>query len=444
MPEDDMASGLDWIVAAREAAGRRGDRSPVERIRDAAWSRFLARGFPTTREEEWRFTSVAPIAAGSFSVVSRSAAAPVDERIPYRIPDAAAELVFVDGHYVAAVSNVGTLPDGVRIDSLASRIAANPGATSACVGQIALLDGSPFIALNLAFLDDGAVIELPASAIVTQPIHLVFMSTGRADGSASMAHPHVIIALRENARASIVETYAGPDDARYFTNVVTEIALGENAVLEHHKLQCEGAEAFHVGATHVHARRSATFVSHAISLGGALVRNDLTAVLDGEGVECTLNGLYASDGGGLVDNHTTIDHAKPHCGSREIYKGILAGRSRGVFNGKIIVRPDAQQTDAKQTNRALLLSEDARINTKPQLEIFANDVKCTHGAAVGQLDDEALFYLRSRGISGDAARRLLIHAFAADVLNRIPLLPVRAAAQARLQAALAQALSPAA
>jgi len=216
--------------------------------------------------------------------------------------------------------------------------------------------------------------------------------------------------------------------------------LAENAVLDHYKLQYEGLEASHVGATHVRAQRSATYASHAVSLGGALARNEVVAVLNGEGVECTLNGLYAADAQRLVDNHTTIDHAQPHCGSREIYKGILANRARGVFNGKIIVRADAQKTDAKQTNRALLLSEDAQINTKPQLEIFANDVKCTHGAAVGQLDDEALFYLRSRGLSDAAARQLLIHAFAADVLNRLPLELIRAGVEGRLKRQLAQAL----
>jgi len=199
-----------------------------------------------------------------------------------------------------------------------------------------------------------------------------------------------------------------------------------------------------VGAVHVRAQRSATCASHSISLGGALVRNDVGALLDGEGVECTLNGLYLADRQRLVDHHTTIDHARPHCGSREVYKGILADHARGVFNGKIIVRPDAQKTDAKQTNRALLLSEDALINTKPQLEIFANDVKCTHGAAVGQLDDEALFYLRSRGLSAATARRMLIHAFAADVLNRLPLEAVRAGVEERLQRQLAHALPAAA
>jgi len=259
-----------------------------------------------------------------------------------------------------------------------------------------------------------------------------------------MTHPRVLVILGAHSQASIVETYAGPADTKYFTNTVSEIVVGDHAVLSHVKLQYEGAEAFHLGSTHVDVKRNGTYQSNAISLGGGLVRNDIAAVLNGEGADCTLNGLYCADAQRLVDNHTTIDHAQPHCGSREIYKGILADRARGVFNGKIIVRPDAQKTDAKQTNRALLLSEDARINTKPQLEIFANDVKCTHGAAVGQLDEEALFYLRSRGLSHTAARELLIRAFAADVVNRIPIEALRSNVEERLQHQLARALPPAA
>ena len=211
----------------------------------------------------------------------------------------------------------------------------------------------------------------------------------------------------------------------YFTNAVTEIVAGENATVTHYKIQREHPDSIHMGAMYLHAARNSTFASHSISLGGALVRNDILAVLDGEGAHCTLNGLYLSDGSRMVDNHTTIDHAKPHCDSREIYKGILADKARAVFNGKIVVRADAQKTDAKQTNKALLLSEDAQINTKPQLEIFANDVKCTHGAAIGQMDDDAIFYLRARGIGAAQARDMLVHAFAGDVLNHMPLEPLR-------------------
>jgi len=239
----------------------------------------------------------------------------------------------------------------------------------------------------------------------------------------------VLVVAGESSRVSVVESYVGgigATDSRAFTNAVSEIVVGENALVEHYKIQRESVDGYHVAATHIVAQRNANFSSHSMSFGGALVRNDVVAILEGEGIECTLNGLYLGDRSRLVDNHTTIDHAKPHCGSREVYKGILADHARAVFNGKIIVRPDAQKTDAKQTNKALLLSEDAQINTKPQLEIFANDVKCTHGAAVGQMDDDAIFYLRARGLSHADARSLLVRAFAQDVLNKMPLEPLRA------------------
>src|SRR5690349_6391462 len=238
-----------------------------------------------------------------------------------------------------------------------------------------------------------------------------------------MAHPRVLVAAGASSQATIVESYGGVG-ASYWTNAVSEISADENATVHDHKVQRERVDSFHVGSTYVRAAKDANVLSHSISLGGALVRNDINVVLDGEGAGCTLNGLYLSDGSRLVDNHTSIDHARAHCASREVYKGILADRARAVFNGKIIVRPDAQKTDAKQTNKALLLSEDAQINTKPQLEIFANDVKCTHGAAIGQMDDEAIFYLRARGLDERQARRLLIRAFAGDVLSQMALAPL--------------------
>jgi Fe-S cluster assembly protein SufD len=273
--------------------------------------------------------------------------------------------------------------------------------------------------LNTAFVADGAVVCVPDSCVVDGPIHLLFVSTGGE--RPTMAHPRVVVVMGANSQASVVESYIGVNAGISLTNAVTEVVAGENARLDHYKLQREGRDTAHVGGMYLRAARSASIACHSIALGGSLVRNDVLAVLDGEGAECTLNGLYLGDRRMLVDNHTTIDHAKPHCHSREVYNGILADRARAVFNGKIVVRPDAQKTDAKQTNKALLLSDEAQINTKPQLEIFANDVKCTHGAAIGQMDDEAVFYLRARGLGEREARRLLIRAFAGDVLNRLPL-----------------------
>jgi Fe-S cluster assembly protein SufD len=434
---------LNSYAAEREHAAARFLDTVDEfaRLRDDAWRQFVTMGFPTTQQEEWRFTSVASIADGGFVL-----AAPLESPVPaldidpFRVADAAAELVFVDGHYAPALSRSTGLPRGAQVESLA----ANRERLGLHLARAASFEGRPFAALNTAFLHDGAWIDLPAGSVVEQPLHLLFVSVGMADSRPFMTHPRIVVILRENSQASVVETFVGGDGTRYFTNAVTEIVVGENAGLEHYRVQYEGADAHHVSSILVRAQRAARYASHSISLGGALVRNDLTAVLEGEGVECTLDGLYAADAERLVDNHTTIDHVRPHCSSREMYKGILADRSRGVFNGKIIVRPDAQKTDAKQTNRALLLSEDAHINTKPQLEIFANDVKCTHGAAVGQLDDEALFYLRSRGLGEGAARRLLTHAFAADVLNRIGLEAVRTMVDARLQRQITRALTDAA
>jgi Fe-S cluster assembly protein SufD len=417
----------------------------VERLREAARDHFAARGFPTTRDEEWRFTSVTPIVDRAFRLAGPAPAGAALDGLGgldgLRLSGLdRVELVFVDGRYAPALSETGALPRGVRVESLARALAQGAGDLTPHLAQVAPIDHRAFTALNTAFLDDGVWIDVAAGIVLDRPIHVVFVATDPADGQWTMVHPRVLVVVGDNAKASLVETYAGLSGGRYFTNAVTEIVLGENAVLDHCKLQYESVEASHVGAIHVRAGRSAVCTLHSISAGGALVRNDVVARLEAEGVDCTLDGLYLADGRRLVDNHTTIDHARPHCGSREIYKGILADRAQGVFNGRIVVRPDAQRTDARQTNRVLLLSEDAAIHTQPQLEIFANDVKCTHGAAIGQVDEEALFYLRSRGLDAARARQLLIHAFAAEVLNRLPLEAVRADVEDRLSRQLARVL----
>ena len=422
-----MTHALDSYAAERDrAAGLLRTEDGFAPLRDEAWRQFVTMGFPTTHQEEWRFTSVASIAAGGFVLAARlESPMPAIDIDPFRLPDAAAELVFVAGRYVPSLSRSTVLPREAHVESLASAMAARRERLGLHLGRVAPLEGRPFVALNAAFLDDGAWIDLPAGSVLERPLHLLFVAGGGPGGRPLMSHPRLVVILGENSQASVVETFVGGDGTRYFTNAVTEIVVGENAGLEHYKLQHEGADAYHVGATQVRAERHARYASHSISLGGALVRNDLTAVLDGEGVECTLNGLYAADAERLVDNHTTIDHVQPHGGSREMYRGILADRSRGVFNGKIIVRQDAQKTDAKQTNKALLLSDTAQINTKPQLEIFADDVKCTHGATIGQLDADAMFYLQARGISRADARALLIRGFVGDIVNRVAFAPLR-------------------
>jgi Fe-S cluster assembly protein SufD len=439
-----MTHSLDHYKAEFVGARKRQRDEPARlaKTRDDALSRFLELGFPTTRHEEWRFTSVAPIASQSFALAAPAVdAGPVDVT-PFRFRGVcAAELVFVNGHFAPALSTRSALLGCARAGSLAAAVGGHASEVEPHLACVAPFEQRAFVALNTALFTDGAFVSIPAGTVVEKPIHLLFVSTGEDSGTSLMSQPRVLAVLGDNSQASIVESYAGPTGAHYFTNVVTEIVLGENAVLDHYKVQQESTQAYHIGTVYLKTARSANCSSHSISLGGALVRNDVFAVLGGEGGECTLNGLYLADGQRLVDNHTTIDHAMPHCGSREIYKGILADRARGVFNGKIIVRPDAQKTDAKQTNRALLLSEDAQVNSKPELEIFANDVKCTHGAAVGQLDADAVFYLRSRGLDESEARHLLIHAFAGDVLNRLPLAPIRTGVEEVLQRQLAHALA---
>jgi Fe-S cluster assembly protein SufD len=267
---------------------------------------------------------------------------------------------------------------------------------------------------------------------VAEPIQLVFLTTPSAEPA--VAHPRTLILAGINSQAAIIETFAALEDGVYFTNGVTEIVLGEGAVLDHTKVQRESKNAFHIATQQVHQARASNITSHSIALGGGLVRNDVNVVLDAEGCECTLNGLYLANGRQHIDNHTRIDHARPHCASHELYKGILDGKAHGVFNGKIYVHQDAQKTDAKQTNKTLLLSEDAVINSKPQLEIYADDVKCTHGATIGQLDEEAVFYLRSRGVGQEEARSLLTYAFANDIISRIKVEPIRAGLEQALLA----------
>jgi Fe-S cluster assembly protein SufD len=310
--------------------------------------------------------------------------------------------------------------------------AREPEALSGILGTVAGLDAAPFTALNTALFDDGAVVRVRKGTVVESPVHLLFYST--VSGAPSAAHPRVLVHAETNSQLRIIESYAGPEGQVYFTNAVSEFVADEAAVVDHYRVNVESTAAFHVGRQHLRTGRSTTFVSHNLVLGGALVRNDVGAVLGGEGGDTTLNGLYVGSGSQLLDTHTTIDHALPHNGSHEVYKGILGGQARGVFNGKIIVRPDAQKTDAKQTNKALLLSGEAQINTKPQLEIFADDVKCTHGATVGQLDPEMLFYLRARGIDAEAARGILIRAFASDVTARVKFEPLRERLEAWLTA----------
>jgi Fe-S cluster assembly protein SufD len=429
-----------WLAAIEQRP--QGAPRWLQDMRDRAAARFATLGFPTVRDEDWRFTNVAPIAAGEFRNASADAAHATEAELAgYLYSDAAHRIVIVNGRFAPELSRTSNLPAGVRAGSLAAAVTEQADVVQRYLGQLADFGSRAFAALNTALASDGAYVHVPDGVTLDAPLHVVFVTTVSESPGATMSSARTLIVAGDRSQSRVVETYVGPRGARYFTNAVTEVFAGENAVVDHYKVQQESLEAFHVASMHVHAARGANVSSHSFSLGGKLVRNDAITLLDGEGAECTLNGLYLADGDRLVDNHTSIDHAKAHCPSHEIYKGILGGHARAVFNGKIIVRQDAQKTDAKQTNRALLLSDDASINTKPQLEIFADDVKCTHGAAIGQLDDDAIFYLRARGLTYFEARDMLIHAFAGDILDRVKIAPLRAALEAELYAQLAKDLA---
>jgi Fe-S cluster assembly protein SufD len=418
--------GVERYVAAFDALKDRRPAGPswLGTRRDVALQQFAAAGFPTVRDEEYRFTSVAPIASTEFGIASGDGVvAPADVTEHLYGAAAAAELVFVDGHLSHALSSLGAQPGGLSAGSLREGVHAFDAEVEPRLAVLATTDDSAFTALNTAFFEDGALVRVAKGAVIEAPINLVFVSTGASRPNASF--PRVLILAGEHSECRVIETHVGAGGGRHFSCAVTEVALAPSARVDYYRVQVERPEGYHYCRLQVRAERAAQFVSHAFSLGGAIVRNDLAALLAGEGIDCTLNGLYLADDRTLVDNHTTIDHAQPHCGSHEVYKGILGGASRGVFNGKIIVREDAQKTDAKQTNKVLLLSNAAQINTKPQLEIFADDVKCTHGATVGQLDADSMFYLQTRGISRLAARALLIRGFAGDLVSRVAFDPLR-------------------
>ncbi|MCC6163804.1 MAG: Fe-S cluster assembly protein SufD [Acidobacteria bacterium] len=416
-------TGFDEFTAARS-----GEPAWLRETRARAAATFREEGLPTTRDEEWRFTPVGPVAGMPSRPASPSSTGGVDG---FLFTDfAGPQLVFVNGEYAPALSRTHALPAGIRVASIASLLASNPGAIEPHVGRAIRFRQKGFTALNDAWFADGAALIVDANARIETPIHLLYFSTG-----SGTSYPRTLVVAGANSDVTLVESFAGTDTA-YLTNALTEVIAAEGAHVDHYKVNRESLRAHHVASTHVLLSRASVFATHNISLGGQLTRNDVNATLDGEGIECTVNGLYLADGDRLVDTHTAIDHAKPHCHSYEIYKGVLDGRSRGVFNGKIFVREDAQKTDAKQTNQVLLLSDDATIDTKPQLEIFADDVKCTHGATVGQLSEESLFYLRARGIGRDDARALLIHAFAESVVANIRIDAVRHALERVLLARL--------
>jgi Fe-S cluster assembly protein SufD len=406
----------------------------LQAVRARGLARFEALGFPTTKNEDWHFTSVAPIAEQTFRAAMTSREGVSSEgstagmvaradlqRFTFGQP-AWHSLVFVNGEFSENLSSYAGLGERVRVSSLAKAVRSGIGRPERHLGKIAEIENHAFTALNTAFIRDGAFIELQANAVVEQPIHLIFVSEGEGE---AISHPRNLIVAAQNSRASIIESYISIRDSCYFTNAVTEISLGEGARIDHYKIQRESEKSFHVGTTQVRQARDSQLHSFSFAVGGLLARTNIYTSLDGSAATCTLNGLYLADGVQHIDNQTSIEHIAPNCPSHEIYKGVLDGRSHGVFNGKVYVHPEAQKTDGKQSNNNLLLSPTARVDTKPQLEIFADDVKCTHGATVGRLDEIAMFYLNSRGIGPETARTLLTYAFAADVLETIELEPMK-------------------
>ena len=408
-------------------AGLQNPREPqwLQAIRKTAMERFSDLGFPTSRQEEWKYTQVNFARKMAFEpAVSQPNGLTSDRLDQLTFGNLGCpRLVFINGHYSETLSSLQELSSQIEVRSLSEVLRENPERVKSHLTQYAGYQDHAFVALNTAFIQDGAYVHVAQGAIIENPIHLLFVST--APEEPTVSHPRNLIVVDENSQATILESYVGLDQKAYFTNLVTEIVVGKNAHLDHYKLHRESDQAFHIATLQIHQDRNSNVRTFDVTLGGALTRNEVNGVLDGDGAECALGGLYLVSKNQHVDNHTRLEHAKPHCDSREVYKGILDGQATGVFHGRIVVDPDAQKTDSKQTNNNLLLSDDAVINTKPQLEIYADDVKCTHGATVGQLDEEALFYLRSRGIDSITARSLLVYAFASQVTEEIRVESVR-------------------
>ena len=384
--------------------------------RQGALSRVQAEGLPTGRDEAWRNTDLSPLTTMALHRAQKTTNGVRASDLPLA-ELSESRLVFVNGHYRSELSSVGDLPPAVNAKPLSEALNNGSEALKKLFSVEGVSEGAVFEALNLALFDDGAVVEIPAGTTVEQPIHLLFVSAPEAD--ACLVSPRVLLLAGANSQATVIESHVGFTENTYFSNAVTELVVAENAVVDYYKLQKEGPGGYHVGSVESRQERSSNVRTSILTLGARLVRNESRALLAGEGGYVELNGLYLGEQDHHVDNYTSIEHLEPHCSSREVYKGILNDNASGVFRGRIVVAEGAQQTDSKQSNDNLLLSDDATVNTKPQLEIYADDVKCTHGATIGQVEDEAMFYLRSRGLDEQAARSILIYAFARAVAGEI-------------------------
>ena len=396
----------------------------LRKLREDAFERFCETGFPTTHDEDWRFTNVAAIARTQFALAVDLQGRVSDSDLkPWRVENEAVQLVFVDGQFARELSRFGSLPKKVTVSSLKEEIARSAPALEAHLGRYLNLERDAFCALNTAFAEDGAFVQVGRGVVMEAPIHLLFVST--AASSPRMVHPRNLLIFERESQATVIEEYISLGAGTVLCNTATELVAGENSTVSHYMIEREHQDAFNISTLRIQQERSANVASHSLLLGGGLVRNNVHPVLAGEGGECLINGLFVGNGRQHLDNYMHVEHASPHCSSRQFYNGILDGKSHGVFHGRIVVHKDAQKTDAKQTNRNLLLSDDAQIDTKPQLEIYADDVKCTHGATIGQIEENALFYLRSRGIDELTARRFLLMAFAGECLDRMKPGPAR-------------------
>lgn len=405
-------AGLEWLAASR--------REAIEQ--------FAGQGYPSPRLEDWKYTRLAPITKQPFQN-TLSGAADSAVAIPDHLRVAGTwQMVFVDGHYREDLSRPPGNTGGIRIQSLARMLNDSPQRLHTLIEQGPEIHRHGFNALNTAFAGDGAVIELDPGESLDQPLQLLFFSRPAGPRQEPpMLHPRVLVSLAANSHLRLIETHGGQGPGVYLNNCATVSRLETGARLDHYKLQCEAGAAFHISSLDVHQGPDSYFVSHSASLGAAISRHEINIALDGPGAECLLNGLYLGKDRQYVDYHTRIDHLKPHCTSTEDYKGVLGDRAQGVFNGRVYVHPHAQKTDARQSNRNLLLSPTAEVDTKPQLEIYADDVKCAHGATTGQLDEQMVFYLRSRGIAEGSARALLTYGFARDSVDRIDVQSLREA-----------------
>jgi Fe-S cluster assembly protein SufD len=426
------------------AVGAKSTASPVERYRtafDARWvgddplvavrraalEQFVSAGFPTQRQENWKYTNLRRLETRAFGVAEPAA---LDAKQPEWLPHTGTRVVFVNGHWMPALSSQHAQPPGVTVLTLNQWLQREPAEVAAYLRDHGHLEGSTLEQLNLAFFEDGLVVNLADNAILDEPLYIVHHCTPAA--AQRMTHPRVLVRAGRNSRGTIIEHFLGAHETEYFTNAVTRIEVAAGGAIRHFRVQQESTRAFHIAHVQAKLASDSRYAVHDIALGASLGRSDITTLLEGRGAHVALFGLFTPRGTQHLDAHTLIDHVAPNTTSEEDYRGIADGRGRGVFNGKIIVRPDAQKIDSRQSSRNLLLSPQAEIDTKPELEIYANDVKCSHGATTGRLDATALFYLRSRGLSESDARALLIRAFAESILTTIDVAPLRTALEKQI------------